>query len=170
MLNKPEFVTRSITACFIGAITLGAIIFSPWTYLLWLCIIVFMGTREYLQLALPSLHPIQNIGIPMALALSIALSGFIMVQDIRPLIVISLIPILVSFGLLKPLGHPPASSVKYFASTEIEALKRDAKWLAKASDALRNHWKQKNERAARNRSCSAHSPAGNGQSVQALND
>ncbi len=80
------------------------------------------------------------------------------------------IPILVSFGLLKPLGHPPASSVKYFASTEIEALKRDAKWLAKASDALRNHWKQKNERAARNRSCSAHSPAGNGQSVQALND
>lgn len=72
------------------------------------------------------------------------------------------IPILISVGLLKPLGRPPASSVKYFASIEIEELKRDAKWLAKASDALRHHWKLKNSRAARNRSPICHSPAGNG--------
>jgi hypothetical protein len=80
------------------------------------------------------------------------------------------IPILVSLGLLKPLGRPPASSVKYFASTEIEALKRDAKWLAKASDALRNHWKQKNERAAKNRSRSAPTAGDNRPSVQAQKD
>jgi hypothetical protein len=65
------------------------------------------------------------------------------------------IPVLVSVGLLKPLGHPEASTVKYFASVEIEALRNDPKWLAKASDALRQKWKLKND-AARKRS-------GNGQ-------
>lgn len=73
------------------------------------------------------------------------------------------IPILINLGLLKPLGRPPASSVKYFASTEIEELKRDTRWLAKASDALRQHWKLKNERVARNRS-------GNGKSSLNMND
>ena len=47
------------------------------------------------------------------------------------------IPILVSLGLLKPLGHPTASTVKYFASVEIE------------TDALRHKWKLKNEAAKR---------------------
>jgi len=73
------------------------------------------------------------------------------------------IPILIRVGLLKPLGRPPANSVKYFAGIEIEELKRDAKWLAKASDALRHHWKLKNEQAAQTRSRSGHSPGGNGQ-------
>ena len=80
------------------------------------------------------------------------------------------IPILIRVGLLKPLGRPPASSVKYFASIEIEELKRDAKWLAKASDAVRHHWKLKNERAVKNRSPSGHSSIGNGQPDHASND
>src|SRR5947207_10792831 len=41
------------------------------------------------------------------------------------------ITVLVSLGLLKPLGHPAASTIKYFASVEIEALRNDPKWLAK---------------------------------------
>jgi hypothetical protein len=65
------------------------------------------------------------------------------------------ISVLVSFGLLKPLGRPAASTIKYFASTEIEALRNDPKWLAKATDALRQKWKLKND-AAKKRS-------GNGQ-------
>lgn len=65
------------------------------------------------------------------------------------------IAVLVSLGLLKPLGRPAASTIKYFASIEIEALRNDPKWLAKASDALRHKWKLKND-AAKNRS-------GNGQ-------
>jgi hypothetical protein len=65
------------------------------------------------------------------------------------------IPVLVSLGLLKPLGRPAASTIKYFASTEIEALRNDPKWLAKATDALRQKWKLKND-AAKKRS-------GNGQ-------
>src|SRR5688572_29705623 len=69
------------------------------------------------------------------------------------------IAILVSLGLLKPLGHPSASTVKYFSSLEIEALRNDPKWLAKATDALRHKWKLKND-LARKRSVNGHSSAG----------
>ena len=71
------------------------------------------------------------------------------------------IPILVSLGLLKPLGHPSASTVKYFASLEIETLRNDPKWLAKATDALRHKWKLKND-AARKCSGNGQSPKSNG--------
>jgi hypothetical protein len=54
------------------------------------------------------------------------------------------ISVLVSAGLLKPLGHPPASGSKYFALTDLQALRTDARWLAKASDAIVNYWKRKN--------------------------
>jgi hypothetical protein len=73
------------------------------------------------------------------------------------------IPILVSFGLLRPLGHPTASTVKYFASVEIDALRNDPKWLAKATDALRQKWKLKNE-AAKKRTGNDHSSFGVDQS------
>jgi hypothetical protein len=56
------------------------------------------------------------------------------------------ISILINVGLLKPLGHPTASTVKYFASVEIETLRNDPKWLAKAADALRHKWKLKRGR------------------------
>jgi hypothetical protein len=54
------------------------------------------------------------------------------------------IGVLVSAGLLKPLGHPPQSGSKYFASTELLALRNDTRWLAKASDAVVTFWKNKN--------------------------
>lgn len=54
------------------------------------------------------------------------------------------ISVLVSAGLLKPLGHPPASGSKYFAAVELEALRADVRWLAKASDAVVNYWRTKN--------------------------
>jgi hypothetical protein len=69
------------------------------------------------------------------------------------------IPILVSFGLLKPLGHPAASTIKYFASAEIEQLRTDPKWLAKATDTLRQKWKLKND-VAKKRSDNRHCAAG----------
>jgi len=37
---------------------------------------------------------------------------------------------LVSVGLLKPLGHPPASGSKYFAVVELQALRTDTRFLA----------------------------------------
>jgi hypothetical protein len=59
--------------------------------------------------------------------------------------------------------------VKYFASIEIEALRNDPKCLAKASDALRQKWKLKND-AAKKRSGNSHSIIGNGQLAHASND
>jgi hypothetical protein len=53
-------------------------------------------------------------------------------------------PVLVSAGLLKPLGRPPASSSKNFATTELEALRNDTRWLAKSSDNTVNYCRTKN--------------------------
>jgi hypothetical protein len=68
------------------------------------------------------------------------------------------ITILTSAGLLKPLGHPPPGAMKFFAAVEIEQKKNDAKWLNKASEVIRLKWKDKNERAARNRERNGHLP------------
>lgn len=54
------------------------------------------------------------------------------------------ISVLVSAGLLKPLGHPPQSGSKYFASADLQELRNDTRWLARASDVIVNHWKRKN--------------------------
>lgn len=54
------------------------------------------------------------------------------------------IPVLVSAGLLKPLGHPPMSGTKYFAMATLRELREDVKWLAKASDAIVHHWRVRN--------------------------
>lgn len=54
------------------------------------------------------------------------------------------IPVLVSAGLLKPLGKPTATGSKYFATVDLQNLRNDARWLAKASDAIVNHWRSKN--------------------------
>ena len=53
------------------------------------------------------------------------------------------IPVLVSAGLLKPLGRPPSSGSKFFATVELQTLRNDTRWLAKASDAIVNHWRSK---------------------------
>jgi hypothetical protein len=40
------------------------------------------------------------------------------------------VPILVAAHLLKPLGIPPANSVKYFATLELLEQVKDRTWLA----------------------------------------
>jgi hypothetical protein len=52
--------------------------------------------------------------------------------------------ILVAAKLLKPLGNPPQSGVKYFSTTEIMRLSSDPVWLAKATNALYRHWHLRN--------------------------
>ena len=54
------------------------------------------------------------------------------------------VPVLVVARLLKPLGNPLPNSVKYFATVEILELVRDRAWLAKVTNAVSQHWKQKN--------------------------
>lgn len=56
------------------------------------------------------------------------------------------IPILVAEGILKPLGRPARNGPKYFATAEMEELRRDRKWLVKASDAIVGYWLNRNSR------------------------
>ena len=56
------------------------------------------------------------------------------------------VPILVAARLLKPLGNPPPNSVKYFAALDVLELAKDRTWLAKATNAVNQHWRQKNLR------------------------
>ena len=56
------------------------------------------------------------------------------------------ISILLATGLLKPLGHPPRNGTKFFATETLEQLRRDEKWLARASDAICNYWRERNAR------------------------
>ncbi len=51
---------------------------------------------------------------------------------------------LVAAKLLKPLGHPPTNGQKYFAACEMERLRNDADWLARASDTLVRYWRKRN--------------------------
>jgi len=54
------------------------------------------------------------------------------------------ITILVGTGLLKPLRHPARNSTKYFATETLEQLRRYEKWLARATEAIANYWKERN--------------------------
>lgn len=56
------------------------------------------------------------------------------------------IPVLMAARLLKPLGSPAVTGNKYFAFVELDRLRQDAAWLAKASDAIVKYWKLKNSR------------------------
>jgi hypothetical protein len=49
------------------------------------------------------------------------------------------VPILVAARLLKPLGNPPPSSVKYFAASEPLEQVEDKSWLVKVTNALNQH-------------------------------
>ena len=56
------------------------------------------------------------------------------------------IPILVAKGLLKPLGHPAHNGQKHFLAATLEDIRRDEKFYFKASDAIIEHWRCKNNR------------------------
>lgn len=53
---------------------------------------------------------------------------------------------LIRKGLLHPLGKPQANATKYFARCDIERLAADPQWLDKATRAINQHWRDKNER------------------------
>ena len=94
-MNKSELITRSITGFFIVAITLGAILFSPWTYLLWLCLIVFAGTREYLQLEKIVLSPTQMFLFPAMLSIIVACTGYFLIHKVTPFGILVSVPLVI---------------------------------------------------------------------------
>jgi hypothetical protein len=56
------------------------------------------------------------------------------------------IPILVTKGLLKPLGHPAPNAPKFFLTATLKDLERDEKWHGKVADAIQEYWRYKNGR------------------------
>jgi|SRR5580698_5110212 hypothetical protein len=56
------------------------------------------------------------------------------------------IPVLVSAGLLKPLGQPAPNAVKYFAAVTICELKQDAHWQFRATKEVMQYWRKKNQK------------------------
>jgi hypothetical protein len=60
------------------------------------------------------------------------------------------VPMLIAAGLLKPLGHPARNSTKFFATETLEQFRRDEKWPARASDAIRDYWRKRNGRRKKN--------------------
>jgi hypothetical protein len=54
------------------------------------------------------------------------------------------VPILVMARLLKPLGNPATNSVKYFATMDVLELTKDRTWLAKSTNEIGQHWREKN--------------------------
>jgi hypothetical protein len=53
------------------------------------------------------------------------------------------VTIVVISRLLKPLGNPAPNSVKYYATVNILEIAKDRLWLAKATNAVSEHWRQK---------------------------
>lgn len=56
------------------------------------------------------------------------------------------IPVLVSVGLLEPLGDPPPSAVKHFATVQVMELAGEIELLGKIRNAVYQHWRNKNAR------------------------
>jgi hypothetical protein len=79
------------------------------------------------------------------------------------------VPVLVLARLLKPLGNPQPNSVKYFAAAEVLELSKDRAWLAKVTNAIGQHWKQKNLRKVGVSASGASNPAESAQSDPYVN-
>jgi hypothetical protein len=47
--------------------------------------------------------------------------------------------------LLKPLGNPPANSVKFYATLALLELVKGRAWLDKVTNALHQHWQKRKE-------------------------
>jgi hypothetical protein len=54
------------------------------------------------------------------------------------------IPVLVSHGLITPLGHPPPNAQKYFSPVEILRMAGDSEKMGQICDALYKYWQVKN--------------------------
>lgn len=59
------------------------------------------------------------------------------------------IPVLVAAKLIQPLGNPTPAAPKWFSSAEIENLRLDSKFLAKATKVVSQRWQQRNSRITR---------------------
>ncbi len=99
-MNKPELITRSITGLFIGAISLSAIIYSPWTYLAWLCVIVYLGAREYFRLGIHEPNDSPGVNFSVILMLIVGATGYAFIMDVPPLNILLFLPLFIGLRFL----------------------------------------------------------------------
>jgi len=59
------------------------------------------------------------------------------------------IPVLVTLGLLEPLGKPAQNARKWYARAQITQIAEDPKWLNKATNTLYQYWQKKNANRGR---------------------
>jgi phosphatidate cytidylyltransferase len=105
-VNKPEFITRSITGLFIGAISLFAIIYSPWTYLAWLCLIVILGTREYFHLEKIGSTSYLSNTFPFLLTLIVGGTGYALMNQLSAIPVLLVLPVFMAIRFLFQIFSP----------------------------------------------------------------
>ncbi len=55
------------------------------------------------------------------------------------------VPILIAKKILKPLGDPPPNGTKYFSACELERMRQDVEWMARASRAVVQYRRDKND-------------------------
>jgi phosphatidate cytidylyltransferase len=99
-LNKPELITRSITGLLIGIISVAAIVCSPWTFLLWISLIVLLGTREYLKLELSPGASSKGEIYPVILMLFVGANGYALLEKASPVPVLLTLPVIIGLGFL----------------------------------------------------------------------
>jgi len=56
------------------------------------------------------------------------------------------ISILISVGLLRPLGRPAPNGHKFFSTAEVLELSQDRAWLDKSTRAVATHWRERNQK------------------------
>ncbi len=99
-MNKSELIKRSLTGVLIVGFTLAAVICSPYTYLLWLSLITFFGTREFLHFEQIKVGSIQAIWVPLLIAFLVGFTGWWMLQPGNPLFIIAIIPLAIACIIL----------------------------------------------------------------------
>lgn len=99
-MNIPELITRTITGLLLGIISVAAIVYSPWTYLLWICLIIILGAREFLKLENTNGSFHYTTVFPIILMLIAASTGYALLKDVSSIPMLLALPIVIALGFL----------------------------------------------------------------------
>ena len=99
-MNKPEFYKRTLTGLLIGAVSLFAIIFSPWTFLVWMCIIIYLGTGEYLKFGSVAISYAEGGDLRGLLMITLFAAGSALIKDVNVIPVLIILPIILSLRFI----------------------------------------------------------------------
>lgn len=127
-MGKSELVTRSLTGVLIVAVTLAAVIFSPYSYLLWLVLITFFGCREFLILEQVTSGICKSFIVPLVLSLMVLSMGYCLIGSKPYLFMLAIVPFSVMCIMLFQFFSKPTPEVmvkdgkSYFVSAIYIAL------------------------------------------------